>query len=100
MSIGYANVELDDFDAMFVNVTIKCQVWPGEPATYSYPGSSAEAEILEIKIEEVYDADGNTVDIDEALEVAVEDYLYDNPDLWYEQALESAAESYYDRYDY
>lgn len=108
MSIGYANVELEEFefgdDLLFVNVTVKCQVWPGEPAVprYSdgsgYPGSPPEAEILGIFIDECYDGDKD-IEISEALKIAVEYYIYDNEDLWYEQALESAAESYYDRYD-
>lgn len=102
--IGYANVEIEEFGdgCLHLNVTVKCQVWAGEPAVpfypdgSGYPGSPPEAELLDFFVEEAYDVDGNEVEMDEDLETAIEDYLYDNSELWYEEAIENASESYYD----
>ena len=102
--IGHANVEIEEFgdECLFVNVTVKCAIWAGEPAVLfypdgtGYPGSPPEAEIMDVFIDEVYDADQNEVEVDEDLATRIEDFIYDNPELWYEEAVENGVESYYD----
>jgi len=91
------NIELDDFadEGLYVNVTALVEVTPGEPTVRNYldgsgyPGLPPEVELRGIIVEEVYDLDGDEVMVDEALETRIEEYLDDNPDLWYEEALDA-----------
>lgn len=93
---------IDEFgeDCLYIELTIMVDVTFGEPKVMyypdgsGYPGSPDEAEISGIIIEECFDLDDNDVEVSEALETAVEEFLDDNPDLWYEEALDYAQDPY------
>lgn len=94
MNIGFEIEEFGD-DCLFVNVSIEYSVTPGEAPVYypndrAYPGSSPEVELKSVHIVEAYDEDDNEVEVTEELVLEVEEYLEDNYELWWRDAIEHA----------
>jgi len=97
-------ITLEEFgdESLFIELTAVVDVHAGEPTVRyypdgsGYPGSPPEAELVGILIEEALDIEGLEIDIDEDLELRVEEYLDDNPEHWYEEALEHAEDDYDD----
>lgn len=96
--------EIGPHEDWTVGVEIMVRVAAGEPAIpyyrdgSGYPGSAPHAELVDVFVFGVEDGDGPVIFNKEEMAKLVFDHLYNNPDLYVDEAIELANEEY-EEYD-